>query len=296
MHPQVCLGTAQFGLSYGVTNTSGQVNELEVRSLLYEASKAGLSLIDTAQSYGNAEAVLGCTMVPSANYRLISKLPKQQKSSFTAKDKHFWDQAFQNSLLRLGVSCLDAFLLHSPEDLLKPGGCYLEEWLLTLRENGLVKRLGLSIYDASDLEGVPQELLDLVQLPMSLYDQRLLHDGTITRLRSQGCAVHARSIYLQGLLLTPSEGWPDWADSAAKLHHARLEQFALDCHRTLLECVLGFVCAQQELEAAVVGVCSVSQLKELLLVWGKNSPWTQDEWRGWSMDNPTILDPRNWPR
>ena len=95
MHPQVCLGTAQFGLPYGVTNTSGQVNELEVRSLLFEASKAGLSLIDTAQSYGNAEAVLGCTMEPSANYRLISKLPKQQKSSFTAKDKHFGTRHFK---------------------------------------------------------------------------------------------------------------------------------------------------------------------------------------------------------
>ena len=66
MRPQVCLGTAQFGLSYGVTNTSGQVDEQEVRALLDEASSAGLSIIDTAQAYGDAEAVLGRAMASSS--------------------------------------------------------------------------------------------------------------------------------------------------------------------------------------------------------------------------------------
>ena len=174
---------------------------------------------------------------------------------------------------------------------------FILQTLMDFKAQGFVRNIGVSVYDADQIKRILELFTpDLVQLPFNVFDQRLLNDGTITRLRSQGCAVHARSIYLQGLLLTPSQGWPDWVDPAAKSHHARLEQFALDCHRTLLECVLGFVCAQQELEAAVVGVCSVSQLKELLLVWGQISPWTHDEWRGWSMDNPTILDPRHWPR
>ena len=296
MPPQLCLGTAQFGLPYGVTNLSGQVAELEVRSLLAEASAAGVSLIDTAQAYGEAEAVLGRARPATAEYRLISKFPKQDKCAFTPEDCQAWDHAFQRSLLLLGASHLDAFLLHSPGDLFKPGGSYLAEWLLKLRDSGLVKRLGVSIYEASDLEGVPAYLLDLVQLPLSLYDQRLLRDGTIARLRSHDCAVYARSIYLQGLLLTPSVCWPGWVEPSARLHHAELEDLASKRDFTLLEGALGFARAQLELEAVVVGVCSLSQFDELLRAWRENSPWIQDEWKGWAIQNPDILDPRRWPR
>ena len=59
MSPQLSLGTAQFGLAYGITNTAGQVSEAEVAQLLKQAQDAGILFLDTAQAYGNAEAVLG---------------------------------------------------------------------------------------------------------------------------------------------------------------------------------------------------------------------------------------------
>ena len=293
--PQLCLGTAQFGLPYGVTNTSGIVDEIEISTLLQEATSAGLSFVDTAQAYGESEAVLGRTKPDGANYRFISKLPKQSQSSFSSTDCEVWDREFQRSLRLLGVPYLDSFLLHSPKDLIKPGGAYLEKWLLNLRETGRVKRLGVSIYDSTDLEGVPADLLNLVQLPLSLYDQRLLSNGTISRLVSQGCAVHARSIYLQGLLVTPSDLWPNWIDRSVRLHHARLLQFATEHGCSLIDCAIGFARAQTQLEAVVIGLCSLRQLKQLLQAWKRNSPWNQDEWKCWAIQNPDILDPRCWP-
>ena len=59
MTPQLCLGTAQFGLAYGITNAAGQVQESAVAPLLLQAQEAGIRWLDTAQAYGNAEAVLG---------------------------------------------------------------------------------------------------------------------------------------------------------------------------------------------------------------------------------------------
>jgi len=296
MTPQLCLGTAQFGLPYGITNAAGQVEEHEVRALLAEAAAAGLSWLDTAQAYGDAEAVLGRTLPHGHGFRLISKLPAQSQSAFAAGDRLDWDQAFECSLVRLGEPRLDALLLHSTADLRKPGGEYLQQWLLSLRERGLVRRLGVSIYGSEDLDGVAPDLLDLVQLPLSLYDQRLLADGTITRLRSQGCAVHARSLYLQGLLLSPTASWPAWVAPAAREHHARLEQLAADRGCSLLECAMGFARAQQDLETVVLGLCSRCQLEQLLQAWGRISPWQEGEWRTWALPDTGILDPRHWPR
>jgi aryl-alcohol dehydrogenase-like predicted oxidoreductase len=296
MAPQLCLGTAQFGLPYGITNAAGQVAEPEVLALLAEAAAAGLTLLDTAQAYGEAEAVLGRTLQPGHPFRLISKLPAQSQSAFTAEDRVVWDQAFERSCVRLDVSCLDALLLHSAADVRKPGGEHLCAWLLSLRQRGLVRRLGVSIYGSADLDGVPPDLLDLVQLPLSLYDQRLRVDGTITRLREQGCAVHARSLYLQGLLLAPAATWPAWVDPAARAHHARLECLAADRGYSLLECALGIARDQQDLEAVVLGLCSRRELQQLLQAWGRISPWQEGEWRNWALPNEGILDPRYWPR
>ena len=194
MTPQLCLGTAQFGLAYGITNTNGQVSEAEIEQILIEANKAEICWLDTAQAYGNAEEVLGRQLPAAHEFRLISKLPAQPQPMFTAQDVEAWDQAFHKSCQRLGVQSLDALLLHAPADLGKPGGEYLEAWLLNLRQQGLVQRVGVSIYEAEDLDEVNPALLDLVQLPLSLYDQRLLNDGTLARLRDNGTVVHARSI------------------------------------------------------------------------------------------------------
>lgn len=296
MEPQLCLGTAQFGMSYGITNTAGQVPEPIVRSLLAEAAVAGVSWLDTAQSYGKAEDVLGRTLPAGHGYRLISKMPAQGQTLFTAGDRLGWEQAFQRSRARLAVQALDGLLLHNPGDLRKLGAEHLRHWLLSLRERGLVRRLGVSIYCAADLEAINPDLLDLVQLPLSLYDQRLLVDGTIARLGDLGCAVHARSLYLQGLLLEPAVDWPVWTSPGSRHHHRRLQQLAFDRGCTLLDCALGFARAQLDLEAVVIGLCSMEELRALLQAWGRTNPWNQDEWRSWALPDAGILDPRNWPR
>jgi len=295
MAPKLCLGTAQFGLPYGITNSAGQVTEPDVRLLLAEAANAGLTFLDTAQAYGTAESVLGRTLPPGHPFWLISKLPAQRQPAFTSDDYLVWDQAFYRSCESLGQQSLDTLLLHSAADLRKPGSEHLREWLLSLRQSGLVRRLGVSIYGSADLVGVPTDLLDLVQLPLSLYDQRLLVDGTINRLRDQGCAVHARSLYLQGLLLTPAASWPAWVDPAARAHHAKLELLASDRGSSLLECALGFARAQVDLEAVVLGLCSCRELQQLLHAWGRISPWQEGEWQTWAQPNSDILDPRIWP-
>jgi aryl-alcohol dehydrogenase-like predicted oxidoreductase len=296
MTAQLCLGTAQFGLTYGITNAAGQVAEAEVGQILTQAEALGIRWLDTAQAYGNAETVLGRQLPASHCYRLISKLPAQPQPVFSATDADAWEQAFLSSCQRLGADNLEALLLHAPADLHKPGGQHLEAWLLGLRERGLVQRLGVSIYTAEDLEGVNPALLDLVQLPLSLLDQRLLQNGTLASLRARGTAIHARSLYLQGLLLTPAAQWPTWVSAEVRAHQQALETLAEQRGCRLIDLALGFARQLTELEAVVVGLCSVQELRELQAAWSTISPWQEGDWRTWALQDPGILDPRRWPR
>ena len=295
MTPQLCLGTAQFGLTYGITNASGKVPEKAVAPILARAMDAGIRWLDTAQAYGNAEEVLGRQLPGGHGFRLISKLPAQQQTEFSAEDAEAWEQAVRASCRRLGVRGLDALLLHSPADLAKPGGQHLEAWLLGLRKRGVVQRIGISIYSADDLNGVNPALLDLVQVPLSIFDQRLLQDGTLARLRAGGSAIHARSVNLQGLLLTPAGQWPCWTSQEARSHHKALETLAEERGCGLIDLALGFAREQADLEAVVLGVCNQQELCELCESWSTKSPWGKGEWRTWAIEDPVILDPRRWP-
>ena len=136
---------------------------------------------------------------------------------------------------------LDGFLLHRASDLLASEGNELLYWLESLRDRGLVDRIGVSIYDASEIEGLPLDRLQLVQLPLSIYDQRLITDGTVGRLKDLGIAVHVRSVLLQGLLLQSPHNWPDHFSLAFRDHHTRWLNYLHQEGLSQMEGALGFV-------------------------------------------------------
>lgn len=286
--PQLCVGTVQFGLHYGVTNQAGQVPEEEVSRILDLAASSGIKLLDTAQAYGTAESVLGRCWPTDAPRRLISKLA-------AGADRQSWEESLITSMERLQTQTLDGFLLHQASDLLAPDGEDLLDWLEGLRERGLVERIGISIYDATDLDGLPLNRLQLVQLPLSVYDQRLIRDGTVARLHDLGIAVHVRSVLLQGLLLQSPEHWPAHLSPAFRNHHARwMERLGLKGVSPLTG-ALGFVRGCEDVEAVLCGVVSRKELVEVLESWS-HSKWPVEETpEKWAWENTMDIDPRRWP-
>ena len=286
--PQLCLGTVQFGLPYGVINQAGQVPEDEVIRILDLAASSGIELLDTAQAYGTAETVLGRCWPTGAPRRLVSKLSP-------GAGRQSWEASLHNSMERLQAQTLDGFLLHRASDLLATDGEELLNWLESLRERQLVKRIGVSIYDASELQGLPLDRLQLVQLPISIYDQRLICDGTVGRLRDLDIAVHVRSVLLQGLLLKSPEYWPAHLSVPFRNHHARWLDHLHQDGVSPLAGALGFVRECEGVEAVLCGVVSRHELAEVL------ESWRQPKWsveanpEKWVWENVMDIDPRRWP-
>lgn len=287
---QLCLGTVQLGLPYGITNNKGKVSETDARKILALAAKSGIELLDTAQAYGTAEIVLGGCWPMEYPKRLISKLP-----AGTSPDS--WESNLNSSLKRLNVKKLDGFLLHNASDLLSSHGPQLLYWLESLLDRGLADRIGVSIYSAADLECLPLKRLQLVQLPLSIYDQRLIRDNTVSKLQDLGIAVHARSILLQGLLLQQPQSWPNHFSQEFIDHHARWLACLQNTSLSSLDAALGFIHSCDGIEAALIGVLTTKELLEILKAWEKAQTmnFPADMSVDWAWYYESDLDPRKWP-
>ena len=59
MISKISLGTAQFGMDYGITNSDGKPSLDKARGIIKKAKSLGIKNIDTASVYGTSETILG---------------------------------------------------------------------------------------------------------------------------------------------------------------------------------------------------------------------------------------------
>jgi len=286
------LGTVQFGLAYGIANEQGRVAAAEARAILQLAREAGISVLDTAPAYGQAETVLGSLLDPADRFRLISKTVAVPAPTIGDAETALVRAGFEATLRALGRRRLDGLLVHQADDLLKPGGERLYDLLQDWRAQGRVDKIGVSVYERRQIDEIfARYALDLVQLPINVCDQRLLRDGTLSALVTAGVEIHARSLFLQGLLLMDEASLPafvaPWRKTLRAFHCEARSRGA-----TPLQAALAFVCQRPEIAVALVGVLSAEQLRQCLEA--EQMPVTLD-WTRFAIDDARLIDPRRWP-
>lgn len=284
------LGSVQFGLPYGVTNTSGQVASDEVKKILGRAAESGIQLIDTAAAYGEAEQVVGDALSDlRIDFQVVTKsLPLAGR---TIKDVR---ERFNRSLQNLNLLFVDGFLFHNGADLLGPHGQDLFSLFRDMRSEGKIRKIGVSVYSPDEaltlLEAFPFEL---VQLPLNVFDQRFLKSGALDTLRSRGVEIHARSVFLQGALLAEERDMfriPDRLTQSVR----DFQQAAIQNGVTAMEAALYFV-RRQNVEVVIVGVTSLAELVQLINVWERVSSSNLIElpWSSFAQAEE-VVDPRKW--
>ena len=146
---KLALGTAQFGLSYGISNTRGQTPEAEARAIIDAATREGLDVVDTAPAYGDSESVLG-RILPDRRVRVVTKTPHFASEEITANDVLVLERSLESSLRNLGCDAVYGLLVHGARDVLKPGGERLVSALTPARQ-GRVLKVGVSAIPARRL-------------------------------------------------------------------------------------------------------------------------------------------------
>lgn len=260
---KVALGTVQFGVNYGISNKAGKTSQAEVGAILTTAWSNGVSVIDTASLYGDSEEVLGQSLPANTGFKIVTKTPQFAKQTLDGTDAQQLEDTLRSSLAKLGTVSVYGLLIHRADDLLLPGGALLVERLLRLKQDGLVSKVGVSVYSGQQIDQVLEWFpMDLIQLPINVLDQRLLQSGHLKKLKSAGVEIHARSAFLQGLLLMELQDIPGYFDSV----RGRLEsyhRFIKEHNLTPLQAALGFVSGIPEIDQVVCGVNDARQLREI---------------------------------
>lgn len=290
---RVGLGTAQFGLEYGITNAAGRVDESTVAEILAAARDRGMDLLDTAHLYGRSETVLG--RVGSDDFRIVTKTPKLAGFRDSTDAVATLRSAFGESLASLGMARIHGLLLHDAQDLLGPLGQTLWQAMRELREAGLVERIGVSVYDGVQIDRAIQGFdLDLVQLPLNPLDRRLIDGGQLGRLAERGVEVHARSLFLQGLILANPAKIPPWLDpvrSGVIDLQARFAAAGLSPIEGVFAWASGL-----PVDCFICGVTTVAELQDIASAAEKaqrNGPGV--DLAGAPSIDPIYLNPAQWP-
>jgi aryl-alcohol dehydrogenase-like predicted oxidoreductase len=255
------LGTVQFGMNYGVSNELGQTPPDEAERILRTAAEAGVRVLDTAAQYGDSETVLGELLPERHPFLVTTKFPKLSGSTAGMRELR---SLLRDSLGKLRQSALYGVLFHSAADVLDADGPGRMAQALELKKEGLVRSIGVSVYAEDDVWRILDTYpIDLIQVPLNVFDQRLLRSGFLRRCKERGVEVHARSVFLQGLLLMNPSRLPDGLRPYAPLL-ARFQAAARQARTSPMAAALAFVHSVSEVDVIVCGVNHLRQFRQLL--------------------------------
>ncbi|MHB8528844.1 MAG: aldo/keto reductase [Caulobacteraceae bacterium] len=289
MHPvnsKLGLGAAQFGLDGGGA-PRGRAPEAEVREMLALAARSEVGILDAAAASAHGEAVLGAVMPRPAPFRITIKGARGERGS------EYVESEARAALARLGLAGADAIMVQSAGDLFAPWGEALWRGLLSLKELGLFAKVGISAYASDDPAGLARRFKpDIIQVPASLLDQRLLVDGALAAVREAGAEVHLRSIFLNGLLFLPPDRAPSQIGAEALSRLSRARRLIAEGRSDPLQAALGFALSRPEADAVIVGAATASELSAIIAAAARPPP--DLDWDGMALDDPSVLDARRW--
>ena len=282
---RIILGGAQLGLPYGVLGTGEKLNTLEVKDLLDVAESIGIQAIDTAIAYGTSESVIGD--YSNSRFKIITKLPPLPND---VNDVSGWvRQQIDASLTRLQTNNIDALLLHHPQDLTGEFGVTLKKVIEELLSEGVIKRFGVSIYAPDELTTIVGHFpIDVVQTPFNVFDQRIT--PWLETLSKNGIEVHARSVFLQGLLISPANARP----AHFRKWEAQFNQFdnwVSELSMSAISVCLGVALNQPGISHLVVGALSSTQLLETAAQIPKDFSHRSEHMQS---NDLALIDPRVW--
>lgn len=264
---KLMLGTAQLGMmGYGVLNHVSQVDD---RALLEHCRMHGVNCYDTALEYGDAELKLGRYFAERGEQPfVVSKLKTALDLGSEAALEAEVRQKVETILTRLQFSRLPALLIHDPQ-ILTVYGDRLTKIVRKLREEGLIHRAGLSFGGVSPdrqysecKQWLSDDVYELIQLPMNIWDRRMITCGAMVQFRKQEKLVAVRSVFLQGLFFHSGESLPLVVSESAPPALKQLGALAEDEGIGVAQLAMSYIRDLEGVHTLVIGAETPGQLDE----------------------------------
>ena len=275
------IGTAQFGLKYGLEKKKIKSNEIKLINQILKRNN--IIYFDTAINYGNSEKRIGELILKKK--KIITKISLPEKKKINLKKWFF--NVLNNSMKRLGVSKLYGILIHNTSDIFK--NSEFLDLILQAKYKKLVSKVGVSIYEKKELNKILKIWTpDIIQFPVNIFDQRFINKKFLQKIKKLGIETYARSCFLQGVLLKK------------KLHNGNYKnqvifnKFLKWCEQNninQLQSCLHFVKQIKNIDSLVIGFDDSKQLKQILRAFNKRTIVVPYKFIN---NEKKLIDPRKW--
>jgi len=275
---KLALGTAQLGFDYGIANKTGKPSYQKSHEILKIAADNGVNCFDTAPSYGDSEKLIGSFLASYHHFSepplVVTKLsPINLDGQVTFKKVYsFVREQVTKSIEQTQVKRIPIYLLHRASDINAYDGLVTES-LLRLRDEGRVGIFGVSVYSPEEVElALTIKAIGAIQVPVNIFDHRLIKTGLLNRLKDRSFIVFARSVFLQGLFFLDVKDLPPGL-SLAREPLRQLQEFSHQQGMDIAELALRFVRDLPGITSIVIGAETRGQvLKNIDLM--KSPPMT----------------------
>lgn len=286
---KLLLGTAQFQANYGKSQFN-KLHSKDIHEILKFAFENQITELDTAPDYGDSESQIGQA---NTKHLITSKIPSYSDISIGYSE---WIEAsIDQTLLNTRRQSIETILFHNAEEFIENYSNEVNEKIIQIKENNLIKKIGVSVYDTSELEEILEIFRpDVIQFPLNPFDQRFIKNH-IKDMHVAGIETIARSIFLQGVLvsrkLKDQEYFLKW--------HQDLSEWWNFCRSQNLkpyEACIRFILGVDFLDGYTLGVGSLKELQEITSTITKLDTIDQlNVYENFQKNDLNLIDPRRWP-
>jgi len=252
INSKIILGTAQFGMDYGINNTSGKITKSEAFDILNYAFLNGIKELDTASSYGDSEKVIGeyLNNHPKNRFIITTKISDINASL---------EKQVNNSIENLKIDKIDKLLFHS-YDLYKHFEKEVKDFHQKFKGE-LFEELGVSIYTNYEIENLINDpFINRIQSPFNILDNYNKRGSCFEKLYLNGKKVDVRSVFLQGIFFKNISNLPNNLNPLKKYLNLIRElsrEFKIDINSI----AFGYLNSFDLIDRIIFGVDSLEHIK-----------------------------------
>ena len=250
---KIVIGTANFANQYGIIPSKNKINRKEIKKIFNYARLKKINFLDTAYSYNNDKILKDVNI---KNWNIVTKVNfKQAKENYLSKAKKI-----------LKINEFYGVLVHlkNTREISSQNNYKLFQLLMKLKSKKIIKKIGFSTYTPEDINLLIKKFnFDFIQCPVNILDNRLIDNGLLKKLKKKKIEIHARSIFLQGLLLKNSTNFPKELKQFKTIFED-YQNYVNNLQMPKLEICLNYIRKIKEIDKIVIGINNKKQLVTII--------------------------------
>lgn len=259
MQNKISIGTANFGVDYGLNNNS-KFNLDEISKLKKYLIQSKINQIDTSKKYKNCEEIIG--KANFSNFIITTKVYINQLSNIHPfKDA---ENQIKNSIKKINIKKNNMnILIHNSSSLYNSYGIDFYNSLNKLRDYFPINKIGLSVYDPETYINLSKIIdIQILQFPLNIFDNRFVNKKIKNLLIKRDVTMQARSIFLQGLLLIDYKHMPIYFNNWISVFKS-YEKWLNHNKITPLDACINHLKQHKHIASFIFGINSLDQLIQI---------------------------------